>query len=128
MLFNFRHVQKCKWICMVSHNLLKSGFLAVASNRPSGGRELFLFSKRVVLDSCFLHWLALAPFLFLYCRVAVNRWLVMCRWDRDFNNHLNLQSQREKSRISSIITKEFFFCCNKRQGSNVHNRLHSRLN
>lgn len=28
------------------------------------GEKVFLFSKRVVLDSCFLHWLALAPFLF----------------------------------------------------------------
>lgn len=56
----------------------RSEFLG-ASRQPSGGRTLFLFSKRVVLDSCFLHWLALAPLLFLYSQVAVNRWLVVCR-------------------------------------------------
>lgn len=56
----------------------KRVYRRVAPRQPSGGRELFLFSKRVVLDSCFLHWLALALLLFLYSQVAVNRWPV-CR-------------------------------------------------
>lgn len=48
----------------------QSGFLDT-SRRPSGGRERFLFSKRVVLDSCFLQWLALVPFLFYIAKLQL---------------------------------------------------------
>lgn len=95
--------------CVVSHNLLKSGFLDT-SRRPSGGRELFLFSKCVVLDSRFLQWLALAPFLFYIAKLQLTGGLPCAGETRDFNSnqvHLGVKNYAFRTTVflQTLVTK-----------------------